>query len=242
MQLGDFTELAANYRHRPGYSMQVLSLLHKEISSHGTRPTRFADVGAGTGKLTDALLSLGLSGYAVEPNDNMRQEGERLLGNPSLEWKKGSAEATSLPDACVDWVLMASSFHWARTTEALAEFHRILRPGGYFTVIYNPRDTRTEGLQKEMDDAIRKLVPELKRNSSGASAYTHDLEQKLLSTGHFTDPIFIEAPYEIAMSRERYIGVWKSVNDIQVQAGPERWNAFLNLLENTINTQTFPYP
>lgn len=48
-----------------------------------------ADVGAGTGKLTENLIELGLHGYAVEPNDAMRGEGisyiETVQGIPPPE-------------------------------------------------------------------------------------------------------------------------------------------------------------
>ena len=34
------------------------------------------------------------------------------------------------------------------------------------------------------------------------------------------------------MSKERYIGAWRSVNDIQVQAGPERFASIISEIEN----------
>ena len=40
--------------------------------------------------------------------------------------------------------------------------------------------------------------------------------------------------YEVAMSKERYIGAWRSVNDIQAQAGPDRFKLILNKIEEII--------
>src|SRR5262245_44424092 len=135
MKQGDFTTLAKDYVHRTGYSRDVLELLHARVA-RGQTTLAIADVGAGTGKLTENLIELGLSGYAVEPNDAMRAEGQRACGaeRPFL-WSRGSGEATGLPDASVDWVLMGSSFHWTDASRSLPEFHRILKPGGFFTAL-----------------------------------------------------------------------------------------------------------
>jgi len=232
---GDFTSLAKAYVNRPAYSRTVVACLSNHMRSHRSALT-FADVGAGTGKLTRMLLDLGLSGHAVEPNDAMRREGIAYCGKgPWLEWAAGSAEATGLPARSVDWVTMASSFHWPDTQRALTEFHRILRRGGFFTVLYNPRDLENDALQKAIDDGIKMIVPDLKRVTSAAGDLMRHLDDTLTSTGHFSDLLFVEAPHEELMTPERYMGVWQSVNDIQVQAGPERWKRVLSMIEGEIS-------
>ena len=37
------------------------------------------------------------------------------------------------------------------------------------------------------------------------------------------------------MDKNRYIGAWKSVNDIQAQAGEKRWNQILSMIEKKID-------
>ncbi|MBI1841776.1 MAG: SAM-dependent methyltransferase, partial [Verrucomicrobia bacterium] len=56
---------------------------------------------------------------------------------------------------------------------------------------------------------------------------TRDWAAELVSTGHFEDVVFIEARHQIAMSHERYLGAWRSVNDIQAQAGPDLFEKIL---------------
>ena len=112
IRYGDFTAMARYYIHRAGYSIPAL----REIAT-GLDAFRdgfcFADVGAGTGKFTENVLDLGLSGFAMEPNDAMHAAGELYCKVPDrLVWRNGCGEETGLPAASVDWVLMGSSFHW----------------------------------------------------------------------------------------------------------------------------------
>ena len=234
MKLGDFTELAKNYIHRPGYSTEVLRMIgcYVGMDRHGFL---VADVGAGTGKLTENLVQIGLSGYAVEPNDAMREEGIKAFHDKSsFRWLAGSAEETGLKDNSVDWVLMGSSFHWADAPRALEEFYRILKPGGYFTAIWNPRDIDGNELHEKIEKMIEEEIPGLTRISSGSKKNIGDIESKLLSTKRFSNLIFVEGSHEVVMSKQRYIGVWKSVNDIQAQAGKEGFERIIYNIENII--------
>ena len=244
MKHGDFTALAKEYVNRPGYSRQVLRMIGR-TAGMDRREFLVADVGAGTGKLTEELAALGCTGYAVEPNDAMRAEGEKI---PALRgkfiWQKGFAEHTELPSATFDWVLMGSSFHWANTEEALQEFCRILKPGGYFTAIWNPRDIEGHKLHEDIENIVHEALPDMKRVSSGGKKNIGDIEGKLLSTPFFGNLVFTEAAHSVTMSKERYMGVWRSVNDIRVQAGEELFAEILAKIEKYIapyDEITVPY-
>lgn len=245
MELGDFTKLAKDYVNRVGYSNTALRVLCGYIEAQNGAIQSIADVGAGTGKLTQDLETLGLRGYAVEPNDAMRAEGIKLFeGKDAFVWSKGFAESTGLPDNSVDWVLMGSSFHWADAPVALKEFHRILRPNGFFTAIWNPRNLESSPFHMDIERSIQEMVPHLKRVSSGSRANMQDMEAKLLSTPFFEDLFLIEAPHQAVMSKERYMGAWRSVNDIHAQAGDELFEQVLEMIEGKIGDReeiTVPY-
>jgi len=237
MEQGNFTKLAKDYINRPGYSHIVLSNLAAYVEASAN--SHIKDVGAGTGKLTENLLELGFTNItAVEPNDAMREEGRHLFESQRVIWQKGSAEDTKLKTNSGDWLLMASSFHWTDSKKSLPEFKRVLKPGGWVTVLWNPRDLNKNPLQKEIDNMIHQMVPSLERVSSGSAKYTKDIEEVLVSTGDFKNVIFVEAAHQLKMSKERYIGAWRSVNDIQAQSGPDVFKNIILTIEAMVRDLT----
>src|SRR5262249_42888953 len=85
----------------------------------------------------------GLRVVGIEPNDEMRAQAEAETLPPPLPaptYRPGRAEATGLPDACAELVLAAQSFHWFEPSAALAEFRRILKPGGWVVLLGYERD------------------------------------------------------------------------------------------------------
>ena len=233
MKHGDFTDLAKFYVDRPGYSVTLLKYIKAHISNELKRDLTVADVGAGTGKLTENLEQIGMKGFAVEPNEAMRAEGEKLFaGKGTFDWREGTAEITNLPDNSVDWVLMGSSFHWADARRARDEFYRILRPGGFFTAIWNPRDIKRSRLHTQIEEMIHTEVPNMTRVSSGGTVTTESMQDRLGEV--FQNLIFMECMHEEKMTKERYMNIWRSVNDIQVQAGEEGFKRILDNINNML--------
>jgi SAM-dependent methyltransferase len=110
------------------------------------------DVGAGTGKLTRALVTTGAHVIAVEPLAEMRAELERAV--PEAESRPGTAESVPLDDGSVDAATAAQAFHWFDYDRALRELHRVLRPGGRVALVWNSRDL-DDPLQARVEDALR---------------------------------------------------------------------------------------
>jgi ubiquinone/menaquinone biosynthesis C-methylase UbiE len=103
-----------------------------------------ADIGSGTGILTELFLRNGNRVFAVEPNDAMRRAAERLLARyDSFRSVAGRAEASGLEDRSVDFVTAAQAFHWFDRDLARREFLRVLRPGGWVVLVWNERDTES---------------------------------------------------------------------------------------------------
>lgn len=235
MKQGDFTTLAENYKHRPAYSPVILEALTRMIGLAGQEDVHVAEVGAGTGKLTYMLAQMGLNVLAVEPNGAMREEGIKYTADfPNVTWSAGTGESTGLPNACADWVVMASSFHWTNPDLSLPEFFRILKTDGWFTAIWNPRNIEASPLLSDIEERIYQIAPHVSRVSSGAKRHTKNWEKELVATGHFQDVIFMETDHLEIMSKERYMGAWHSVNDLPAQAGEEKWREILAAIEAEI--------
>jgi ubiquinone/menaquinone biosynthesis C-methylase UbiE len=235
MKHGDFTGLAGDYaRFRPGYAPQVATAILSYVGRDAASIDA-ADIGAGTGIWTRTLADRGLhSVAAVEPNDDMRGQGIEASRGTKIIWHKGSAEATGLPDASADLVSMASSFHWADFDKACDEFHRILRPGGVFVALWNPRFIEANPLLVEIEAQITKLKPDIQRVSSGRSGITERLTDMLSAKPQFSDVLYLEGRQVVYQTPEHYIGAWRSVNDLQVQLGPELFREFLDFTEKRI--------
>jgi len=149
-----FTDRADHYaRYRPGYPAALLDLLRTRCGLQP--PHAIADIGSGTGRLTQLLLTGGNRVYAVEPNAAMRHEAEALLGgSPGFHSLAGRSEATGLTDHSVDFITVAQAIHWFEPTTTLEEFRRILRPGGWLVVVNNKREAETSPLVAEVQAAI----------------------------------------------------------------------------------------
>lgn len=234
---GDFTGLAKNYGlYRPDYSQTVLNALLAL-----TNPLTIADVGAGTGIWTRMIANSAKNStiFAVEPNDDMRNQGQQDSQNLPISWKCGSGENTGLESDSCDWLTMALSFHWTDFAKSTAEFHRVLKNNAWFTALWNPRLIEVNPLLVEIENYLHQLQPTLKRISSGRSGITATLTQQLQDCSLFSEVIYMEAQHVIEMSVERYLGVWNSVNDIQVQLGQEKFAEFINFIrEKTKNLST----
>lgn len=125
-------------RHRPGYPDAVVTLLESECGL--ASGSVVADLGSGTGILAAMLLTRRCRVFGVEPNAEMRAEGERALASyPGFVSVDARAEATTLPAASVDLITAAQAFHWFDRPRARNEFARILKPGGWVALLWNLR-------------------------------------------------------------------------------------------------------
>jgi SAM-dependent methyltransferase len=133
---GTARSVAAYERGRPGYPAEAVAEL-VQVLGIGPGAT-VLDLAAGSGKLTRQLLPAGAGLVAVEPSPAMR---ERLAAAaPGVRVLEGTAEAIPLPDGSLDAVTVGQAFHWFDGPRAVAELHRVLRPGGRVGLLWNVRD------------------------------------------------------------------------------------------------------
>lgn len=172
-----FSDRVDDYvKYRPDYPLSVLDCLRTNCGLVATAVV--ADIGSGTGKLTQLLLDNGNRVYAVEPNDPMRLAAENLFAdNPQFISIKGTAEQTTLADQSIDLITVGQAFHWFDAAKTRVEFMRILKPNAAVALIWNTR--RVDG--SPFMQAFEKLV------------LTYSLEYKIVhhsSNNHKVDWLF----------------------------------------------------
>ncbi len=149
-----FSDRVDDYvKYRPHYLQDVVQAVEQAC---GLRPEHtIADVGCGTGLLAKIFLENGNRVVGVEPNRQMRIGGENYLAEYSnFSMVDGSAEATGLAEASVDFVMAGQAFHWFRPDETRAEFARILRPQGWVVLVWNDRDTTSKPFLHAYEDFV----------------------------------------------------------------------------------------
>lgn len=214
-----FADRASDYAlFRPSYPPEAIDAVLDGLSEHETLIA--ADIGAGTGISSRLLADRGLRVFAVEPNAAMRESAEP---HPRVSFVDGAAEATGLDPASVDLVLCAQAFHWFRPHEALAEFRRVLKPGGRLAFLVNERDN-SDGAMRAYNDAIRAAAE--RELSEGMRVA---VDEALRGAGLRATPSSF--PYGQALSREGLAGRARSASYVPKE-GPryERLIADLDAL------------
>ena len=158
-----FDNKAALYAaYRPSYSKHVLEYLKEDLGFTST--ALGADIGCGTGQLTKILAGFFDMLYAVEPNDSMINECQKYLyGNKNIQYIHRCAENTGITDNILDYITVAQAFHLFHNPETLSELKRILKPDGYFVIIYNMKNHSSE-LFLRNEEVILKYCPLYRRD------------------------------------------------------------------------------
>src|SRR4051812_45896686 len=117
-----FSSRVENYtRYRPRYPAEILAPLRTRCRL--TPASVVADLGSGTGFLSELFVANGNRVFGIEPNSQMREAGERLVrSHPKFPNVAGTAESTSLPDASVDFIVAGQAFHWFNREACRKEF------------------------------------------------------------------------------------------------------------------------
>jgi len=156
----NFGSIAELYeRVRPGYPVEAVEWLL------GEGVHEVADVGTGTGKLTDAILASGREVVAVDPDPGML--AVLSAKHPDVRTVPGTAEQLPFEDDTFDAVTFGQSWHWVDPPRGSAEVGRILRPGGALGLLWNIRDAREPWVAELADILDHQSADELMLASGG---------------------------------------------------------------------------
>lgn len=159
-----FSNRVDNYsKYRPSYPNEIIDFLKETIGL--TKNSVIADIGSGTGISSKIFLDNGNTVYGVEPNDKMREEGNRFLESYNNFYSiKGSSESTELKQESIDIVVAAQAFHWFDPKPTREEFLRILKPNGVVLLLWNRRIENSD-FMKDYLKLLREYREKLKVSS-----------------------------------------------------------------------------
>ncbi len=164
--VGGFLDAASYDRARPRYDPLVVDVLIDQLELEAGAPV--LELGAGTGQLSEVLISAGLELTAVEPLAATRELLAARIGAEHV--RAGRAEQIPLADAAVRAVFAADAFHWFDERLAMPEIKRVLAPAGGIAILRTV-PAIDEPWSRELGVLITEMRPEHPAfNERGAAA------------------------------------------------------------------------
>lgn len=218
-----FTQTVDDYlKYRPTYPKEVLAVMQTKCGL--SQESIIADVGSGTGFLTQLFLRHGNTVYGVEPNDAMRTAAEKYLKNyPNFHSINGTAEETHLDAHTFDFVTVGTAFHWFDVEKTKHEFRRILKSPGWCLLVWNVRD-----LNSPLINDYEKLITEYSTDYCTSRASEFDQT----AVAEFFQP----HPMHTAEFRNMQTFDWESFQgrllsaSYSLRPGDERYKAMIQAL------------
>jgi SAM-dependent methyltransferase len=198
-------------QYRPPYPPEAIRIL-AECVTHAI-PSLVADVGAGTGIFSRQLARAGWHVAAVEPSEKMLQrvsDADAAAAPGAIHRICATAEAAALAQASMHAVTAAQAFHWFNPPFALAEFARILKPGGTLMLIWNNREATHSPFVEEYEKLIARY------NTAYDREYRQqDWAGKIAASGEFEPARYYCLAHIWRLRQEDFVGFSRSVSYIR---------------------------
>jgi ubiquinone/menaquinone biosynthesis C-methylase UbiE len=196
-------------RYRPTYPDALFAQIALELELPQT--PHVADLGAGTGRASVAMASIGWRVTAVEPGGPMLDVLRSRATEEGLpiETVQATAEATGLASASFDLATAAQAFHWFDKPAALTEIARIVRPGGGVALFWNVRDEARSPFVADYHRILERYggVAEGKYLQAGRASGRSSTREALAAAEGFVPPELHELRHELPATANGFIGM-----------------------------------
>jgi SAM-dependent methyltransferase len=213
-------------RYRPSYPLALRDFLRDLLPASGTPPT-IADIGCGTGISTRLVAGAGARVIGIDPNQEMLAEAVRTTpAGLEIEYQVGEATATGLPAHSVALITVAQAFHWFDIPATLAEFARVLIPGGRCAAYWNLRDPGDSPFLAEYDALLTRYSQEYATVPRGEETL-----ERIAAAPGVRALQRAEFPYQHPLDRQGFFGRVRSSSYVTHGVPPAEQAAFDAALE-----------
>jgi SAM-dependent methyltransferase len=214
---------ASYHSARPPYPDWVFAKLIERCGL--ANGTAVFEIGAGTGTATRRLLDLGASPLvAIEPDPSLAAYLRNNNRDEALEVMISTFENAALGEASFGLGICATAFHWLEEDTALAKVARLLRPGGWWTMVWNVfgDDSRRDPFHER----TKMLLDGPRSPSAGTRGIPFALDstvrlEALRRTGAFDLIEYSSSAWSLKLDPEQTVALYATYSDITTRRDRE---------------------
>ena len=220
-------------RYRPGYP----EVLFQEIRDRLSLPDQplVVDLGAGTGRASLAMATLGWRVTAVEPGKPMLDVLRAQAADHGLVLAtvQATAEATGLDPETADLATAAQSFHWFAQAAAVTEMARIVKPSGGVAFFWNVRDAERSPFVADYHAMLEQRFGDADTGQylqAGRATGRERTQEAFRSAPGFEMPQLAELHHDAHVTPEEFVGMAFTASYVR-SLPPEEQDRFRRELE-----------
>ena len=207
---------------RPGYPDWVFETLRERCRL--APGTATFEIGAGTGTATRRLLDFGANPLlAIEPDSRLVAFLRKSIQDTALSVTVSAFEDAAIEKASFDLGVSATAFHWLNEDIALIKVAELLRPGGWWAMVWNVFGDNSR------PDPFHEATKVLLNGPSSPSAGSRDIPfaldadarvAALERTGAFDAILYQASAWSLVLDPDQTVALYATFSNINIR--PDR--------------------